>query len=184
MKRCVGVLLLAPLLAGAAPGPTFGVGVAVGPGHIAERVRVDLRLQVLGSIGAVRVGGELVGAMEGDEAGIDGCGPPAGGGVAPAIAEACLEPSLALHGIVGRVWGDVWTLRLEAGVGVARLWRIRGDDVATGQTLSWVGRAVGGVAVGDVLGAIWRIGPAVEVAGFGAVPRWGGGLVLEATSYD
>ncbi|MEZ4436224.1 MAG: hypothetical protein R3F65_27825 [bacterium] len=104
--------------------------------------------------------------------------------MAPAIAEACLEPSLALHGIVGRVWGDVWTLRLEAGVGVARL--CSGGSAATWRPSrrSWVGRAVGGVAVGDVLGAIWRIGPAVEVAGFGAVPRWGGGLVLEATSYD
>lgn len=184
MKRCVGVLLLAPLLAGAAPGPTFGAGVTVGAGHVAERVRVDLRLQVLGSIGALRVGGELVGTMEGDEAGSDGCGRRAVGGVAPAIAEACVEPSLALHGIVGHVWGDGWTLRLEAGAGVARRWRIHGEDVTAGHALSWVGRAVGGVAVGDGLGAIWRIGPAVEVAGFGAVPRWGGGLLLEATSYD
>lgn len=167
-------------------GPTLGMALVIGSGHASDRTRLDLRMHALGVLGDWRLGGEVLGTIEGDEAGEDRCGRSANGGIAPAIAEACIEPSLALHALAGHTWGqDAIALRLEAGGGVARRWQLIGSQQTSRWALSWVARAMPSIAVGDALGAIWRIGPSVELAGFDAnAPRWGVGLVFEATSYD
>lgn len=184
--------LLSPPSAASPPGgptldgPTLGTALVIGPGHGGDRTRLDLRLHALGVLGDWRLGGEVLGTIEGDEAGEDRCGRSANGGIAPAIAESCVEPSLALHALAGHTWGqDAIALRLEAGGGIARRWQLVGRDHTSRWALSWVARAMPSMAIGDGLGAIWRIGPSIELAGFDAnAPRWGVGLVFEATSYD
>lgn len=166
-------------------GPTLGMALVIGSGHASDRTRLDLRMHALGVLGDWRLGGEVLGTIEGDEADEDRCGRKALDGIAPAIAEACIEPSLALHALAGHTWGDAIALRLEAGGGVARRWQLIGSQQTSRWALSWVARAMPSIAVGDALGAIWRIGPSVELTGFDAnAPRWGVGLVFEATSYD
>jgi hypothetical protein len=178
--------LLSPPQASPLDGPTLGTALVIGPGHAGDRTRLDLRMHALGVLGDWRLGGEVLGTIEGDEAGEGRCGRLANGGISPAIAESCIEPSLALHALAGHTWGqDAIALRLEAGGGIARRWQLMGSRQTSRWALSWVARAMPSMAVGDALGAIWRIGPSVELAGFDAsAPRFGVGLVFEATSYD
>lgn len=175
-------------------GPTIGAAVVVGPAHgravegQAEALRLDLRLHVLAALGGARLGGELHGSIEGLDDTSAPCGPTTGE-VRPSIAEACIESTLALRALAGYALGDLddrLTLRVEAGAGPARRWLSRGGGDAEGRwALSWTGRGFFGVALGRLAGAVIRVGPTLEVAGYGDGPaRWGGGLVVEGTSFD
>lgn len=176
-------------------GPTIGGAVVAGPAHgrpvegQAEALRLDLRLHVLASLGSARLGGELHGSIEGlDESG-GGCGSTSSDGTRISLGEACIASTLALRALAGYALGELddrVTLRVEAGVGPARRWLSRGGGDAEGRwALSWTGRGFFGVALGRLAGAVIRVGPTLEVAGYDDGPaRWGGGVVFEGTSFD
>lgn len=192
------VLALLPALLTPSPsapvspyGPTIGAAVVAGPAHgrpvegQAEALRLDLRLHGLASLGDARLGGELHGSIEG----LDDTCAPSGDGVRPSIAETCIESTLGLRALAGYALGELddrVTLRVEAGVGPARRWLSRGGGDAEGRwALSWTGRGFFGVALGRLAGAVIRVGPTLEVAGYDDGPaRWGGGVVFEGTSFD
>lgn len=177
------------------PGPTLGGAVAVGQAHGKAGPRLDVRLQgwlppSLLALGPLRIGLEGAFALEGEESG-GACSFGASDTAsadAPAIGRACIESGVGARLAVGAEVGTRWIGRLEGGVGP--IWR-RALDLDDGAgadsrwSLSLVGRALGLVQIGDMLGGRWRVGLSAEASSFDAeAPAYAAGLVFEAAVID
>ena len=131
------------------------------------------------------LGGEVSGSIEGYEGGW-GCGTIMGGGVVPAVAVTCLQPSLLAHFLAATQAAPSpgTRLRLDFGVGLGSIWLLPGGGGNDQARLvpSGVVRATYLVSLGHGLQSDWWLGLALEEHGVvynGARVAATIGLVLE-----
>lgn len=193
-------LLAGPSLASDAvglddPGPLIGGAVAVGQSHVHDGPRLDTRLQVWlpgAPLGPVELGFEGGFLIEGDEETSE-CDfthsrPALRPDQGAAVYQQCVETAVTGRMLLGLTTGTELVGRLEGGLGVAWRRSVSLDDAEAGSSrwsLSLVGRAVGLMQVGRMMGGLWRVGLSLEGSVFdGREPALGAGLVFEAVVYD